>query len=248
MKFIWAANWKLYKSPQESLQTINALLDIIPTSLHSQVLVFPQNFSVGVLSTLLSKTSLLWGAQNIHHENEGAFTGENSPKVLRDLGATHALIGHSERRKLFLETNDFLARKITSAQKEKLIPVYCVGETLEERENGKTNEVLEEQLKKGLQFCDFQKPLLIAYEPVWAIGTGKVAEPKQVEEAHAFIRSSLKELTHADFADRTPILYGGSVKAENAGVLSKIKDVNGFLVGGASLKAESFNDIIKASM
>jgi triosephosphate isomerase len=248
MRFIWAANWKLFKSPQESLATINAILEVVPTQLHSQVLLFPQNFSIGALSSLLSKTSLSWGAQNIHHENEGAFTGENSPKVLKDLSATHALIGHSERRSLFGENNEFLARKVSAAQKERLIPVLCIGETLAEREAGSTNKVLAEQLKKCLQFCDFQKPLVIAYEPVWAIGTGRVAEPEQVKEAHAYIREYLKELTHKDFAEKTHILYGGSVKPENAGVLSKIPNVNGFLVGGASLKADSFNEIIKASM
>lgn len=248
MRFIWAANWKLFKSPQESLATINSLLEVVPENLHSQVLVFPQNFSIGVLSSLLSKTSLTWGAQNIHPENEGAFTGENSPKVLKELNATHALIGHSERRSLFGESNDLLARKVSAAQKERLIPVLCIGETLSEREAGATNTVLAEQLKKCLQFCDFQKPLIIAYEPVWAIGTGRVAEPEQVREAHAYIREYLKELTHKDFAEKAPILYGGSVKAENARVLSKIANVNGFLVGGASLKAESFNEIIKASL
>ncbi|MCB0348853.1 MAG: triose-phosphate isomerase, partial [Bdellovibrionales bacterium] len=240
--------WKLNKSPQESLETINELLELVPKQLHSQVLVFPQNFSVGVLASLLSKTSMTWGSQNIHPENEGAFTGENSPKILKEMGGTHALVGHSERRHLFGETNDFLARKVSSAQKERLTPVYCVGETLEEREANKTKAVLEEQLKVGLQFCDFQKPIIIAYEPVWAIGTGKVANAEQVLEAHAFIRNYLKEMTQADFAEKTPILYGGSVKADNAGVLSKIANVNGFLVGGASLKADSFHQIIQASL
>ncbi len=248
MRFIWAANWKLNKSPKESLVAINELLEQVPKNLHSQVLVFPQNFSVGVLASLLSKTSMTWGAQNIHPENEGAFTGENSPKILKEMGATHVLIGHSERRHLFAEANEFLARKVSSAQKEMLIPVLCIGETLEERESNKTKSVLEEQLKIGLQFCDFQKPVIIAYEPVWAIGTGKVAMPEQVLEAHAFIRNYLKEMTQQDFAEKTPILYGGSVKADNAEILSKVANVNGFLVGGASLQAETFNQIIQASL
>lgn len=248
MRFIWAANWKLYKSPQESVEAINALLEKVPAQYHSQVLVFPQNFSIGVLSPLLSKTSLTWGAQNIYPEAEGAFTGENSPRVLSALGATHALIGHSERRKLFLEANDLLARKISSAQKEKLIPVYCVGETLEERETNRTTEVLREQLEAGLKLCDFQKPLIIAYEPVWAIGSGKVASPEQANEAHSFIRETLKEMTQQDFAEKVPLLYGGSVKADNASTLSKMPNINGFLVGGASLQVESFYEIIQASL
>ena len=178
-----------------------------------------------------------WGAQNCFSEDKGAFTGENSPAQIKELGAGWCLVGHSERRHLFGETDEAIAKKIQRFQQLSLTPLFCVGELLNDREAGKTLEILKTQLANGLSLADKAKPLVIAYEPVWAIGTGKVAGPDQVREAHAFLR---EEVSRLGFPASVALLYGGSVKPENAKSLISIPNVDGFLVGGASLEVESF--------
>jgi len=242
---IWAANWKMNLAPKESLaflQTINAKID---DSLQKQIIVFPQNYSLGLLENIFTHSPMQWGAQNIHPENDGAFTGENSVEQLVKMGAQWVLVGHSERRKFFQETNESCSVKIAFLQSKQIKPMYCVGENIAEREAGKTDLVLEEQLKVGLSKIDPQQSFSIAYEPVWAIGTGQVASPEQVEEAHLCIRRFLADNISKELAANTPILYGGSVKAKNCEDLAKVNHVDGFLIGGASLDIDEFCQIIE---
>jgi triosephosphate isomerase len=237
-----AGNWKLYKSPQESVDFLKAFIDKIPVKNQKQVLLFPQTVSLQAVENYLVKadSDILTGAQNCYSENEGAFTGETSAKVLKEMTTDAVLIGHSERRQYFKEDNELLAKKIKAAQDNKLIPVYCIGETLEERRSEKTFDVLQTQLKVGLKHFNNTGTLIVAYEPVWAIGTGEVATPKQAQEAHVFIRRTLKEITGLP---TYKILYGGSVKVDNAKELISMPDIDGFLVGGASLNPDTFAQI-----
>ncbi len=187
-------------------------------------------------------------AQNIHWETEGAFTGEVSPIMVRELGCGYVIVGHSERRRLFHESDQAVAKKVSAALGGELKPILCVGETLQERRAGKTNAVIGRQLRTALKGLgkDAIKNLAIAYEPVWAIGTGRNAAPEQVAAVHARIRDLLRRLTKEKAAESCRILYGGSVRPDNAPELAGVPDVNGFLVGGASLKAESFLGIARA--
>lgn len=237
-----AGNWKLYKSPQESVDFLKAFIDKVPLQNQKQILLFPQIVSLQAVENYLvnADSDILTGAQNCYIENEGAFTGETSAKVLKEMTTDAVLIGHSERRQYFKEDNEFLAKKIKAAQDNKLIPVYCIGESLEERRSEKTFEVLEAQLKVGLKHFNNTGTLIVAYEPIWAIGTGEVATPKQAQEAHVFIRRTLKEITGLP---TYRILYGGSVKIENAKELITMPDIDGFLVGGASLNPDTFAQI-----
>lgn len=242
-----AGNWKLYKSPEESVEFLKAFIDKVPLKNQKQILLFPQIVSLQAVENYLVKKDLdiLTGAQNCYTENEGAFTGETSAKVLKEMTTDAVLIGHSERRQYFKEDNEFLAKKIKVVQDNKLIPVYCIGETLEERKSEKTFEVLKAQLKIGLKHFSSSGSLIVAYEPVWAIGTGEVATPKQAQEAHVFIRNTLKEIT--GFSTYR-ILYGGSVKIENAKELITMPDIDGFLVGGASLNPDTFAHICQIAL
>jgi triosephosphate isomerase len=196
--------------------------------------------SIHLSNALANKGTAKIGAQNCHFENSGAFTGEISPKALVDLGADFTLVGHSERRALFHESGDFLNQKVLSALNTGLIVVYCVGETLQERESGTTDSVIELQLDEGLKDLKDASKLIIAYEPVWAIGTGKTATPDQAQNTHAFIRKYLKNKGWD-----TPILYGGSVKPSNTSELMACPDIDGALVGGASLSSEDFYQILE---
>lgn len=244
---IWAANWKMNLSPQEGIDFLQNFVENQSTEVQKHTWFFPQNYSIGAIYKILNKTPIQWGAQNISDKQNGAFTGENSASTLKDLGATSCLIGHSERRSLFHEDNELLSSKIAYAQSLDLCPLYCIGESLEDRESNQIEKVLNEQLKIGLSKLDTNKSFAIAYEPVWAIGTGQVASLEQVEEAHAFIRQKMKEIYSEDIAHKCPILYGGSVKPENAKSLASGKNVDGFLIGGASLKIEDFCQIIEQS-
>lgn len=195
----------------------------------------------------LKGTKVFLGAQNMHYEDKGAFTGEVSPLMLRSVGCTHVILGHSERRQYFKEDDEFINKKLLSALKTGLVPVLCIGETLEEREQGKTFEVVKRQLINGLNGIDsLEDPegLLIAYEPVWAIGTGRNATPEQAQEVHAFIRENLRSLLRSEAPEGIRILYGGSVTPENIDALMAERDVDGALVGGASLDAAKFSRII----
>lgn len=247
-KMIFAANWKMYKSPKEALDYVNELLPLVSPEQQKQIILFAQNFSVPILQQVLARTSIQWGAQNIYPEFEGAFTGENSPRVLKELGATHTLIGHSERRNIFSESDEMVAKKLAVLQSLGICPVLCIGESLKEREANQTLEVLKKQLEIALGAATAGKTLVIAYEPVWAIGTGKVASPDQAQEAQAYIRKEVSRLLGEPTAKSIAILYGGSVKPDNAQELSAKPDIDGFLIGGASLKVSSFLEIIKNSV
>ena len=237
-KTICAGNWKLNKSPQETRAFLKEFL--APATLKCEMVIFPQALSCEAMANESKAKNLKWGGQNCYFENAGAFTGESSAKVLFEMGASYVLVGHSERRKIFAETDELLAKKFECVQKAGLIPMFCVGEDLAERESGKTNQIIAEQLKKGLAKADFNKPFNIAYEPVWAIGTGKVASPEQAEDAHKYLREVLKSIAGNVVAQTTSILYGGSVKADNAKTLIEKENIDGFLVGGASLDVKGF--------
>ena len=240
--FIVAGNWKLNKSPKETKSFFEVFLSSLTEAQQSAFVFFPPAVNLSVTQECLKNTKIGWGAQNIYYENSGAFTGENSPQVIKEMGATHALIGHSERRSLFNETNGLVAKKVKAAQDNGLIPLLCVGESLEERERGETLQVITTQLKEGLKWADLKQKMIVAYEPVWAIGTGQVASPQQAQEAHQSLREELENI-QKNLGDKISLLYGGSVKPDNAKTLSQQADIDGFLVGGASLKPDVFKEI-----
>lgn len=238
---IVAANWKMNLTIEEGLDLVKQVLDG-SSSDGSEIIFFPPSIALSAIGGVLKNTDYKVGIQNIHHEKSGAYTGEISAEMVKFLDVQYAIIGHSERRQYFFETDAQINGKIKSALSANLCPVVCVGESLPERESGKTNEILKKQLMSALKDIDNTSDrLVIAYEPVWAIGTGKSADLNQVYDAHNFIN----EILQSRFKNHTPILYGGSVKAENASELCEIKNVDGFLIGGASLQSESFCQIIK---
>lgn len=243
MKKIFAANWKLHKNPKETREFFSEWKQKYQTRAESEVFFFPPATNLEAASQSLEGSSIKWGAQNCYADVKGAFTGEISAQVVKDLGGHSVLLGHSERRSLFSETDEVISKKLQLVQKLGLIPVFCIGETLPEREAGRTLQILKNQLEKGLSLADKTQALIIAYEPVWAIGTGRVASTDQVREAHAEIHSLVQKL---GFPGQTPLLYGGSVKAENAKELISVPHVDGFLVGGASLEVASFLKICEA--
>ncbi len=241
MKKIFAANWKLQKTPAESADFADQFLTQVAQLgadffSNKEVFIFPQSFSLDILTKKFSSSKVLVGPQTIHFEKSGAFTGENSAELSQKMGAQLVLLGHSERRQYFHETNQNISKKIILSQSLGLLPVLCIGETLAERENNQTEQVCFQQLTESLSGVDPQKRIVIAYEPVWAIGTGKVATVEQVAEIHSKIDAKMKSLGFKDFQ----ILYGGSVKPENATQLIALPHVDGFLIGGASLEAASF--------
>ena len=239
-----AGNWKLNKTPQEAQSFFKELLDKSEAKTIPHLAFFPPAIDLFVAKEMLPSNAY-WGGQNIYSELSGAFTGENSIESLKDLGANMCLVGHSERRTLFNETDDSIAKKVRLIQELDIIPIICVGESLVQRESNKTQAVICDQVEKALKQIDIKKEFVIAYEPVWAIGTGKVATPDMAEEAHGFIKEKLEKVTSKDVADKALILYGGSVKPENAAELYSKPSVDGFLVGGASLKVDSFLGIFE---
>jgi triosephosphate isomerase len=255
-EFVIAANWKMHKTPSETVQFFRDFVPAISGDWEGwqrSVLIFPPALLGAIVAEQLRPSAsheawVLWGGQNCYCELQGAFTGENSPQLLKAMGAHSVLIGHSERRSLFGEGDELLARKFQVAQQVGLVPMLCVGEELAARESGQTLKILEAQLKTGLSRADFNKPFYIAYEPVWAIGTGRVASPEQAEEAHQAIRSQITQLGGATCAAHTPLLYGGSVKPDNAAVLAAQPNIDGFLVGGASLDSRSFLQIAQVDV
>jgi triosephosphate isomerase len=245
-----AGNWKMYKDHNEAYSLALALKERLVDVNDIQVVLCPPFTSLQAVSLAIQGSSLLLGAQDVHWEREGAFTGEVSPAMLLSLGCKYVIIGHSERRLLFHESDKIVNLKLKASLKENLIPLLCIGETLQEREKGKTEEVVENQLKGAfveLSPEDIGK-LVLAYEPVWAIGTGKTATPKQANDVHLFIRKKLEEKYSQDIAKNLTILYGGSVKPENAKDLLKEPDIDGALVGGASLDADSFEKIVRSGL
>jgi triosephosphate isomerase len=240
-KPVIAGNWKLFKTSAEAVQLVNELAGLVKNN-NVEVIVAPVFTVLKTVATALTGTSIKLAAQDCFWEEEGAFTGEVSCTMLVDAGCSHVIIGHSERRQYFGETNESVNKKIKATVKAGLVPIFCIGETLEERENNQMLKVLEQQVSEGLSgfAADELASLIIAYEPVWAIGTGKTASDSQAQEAHAFIRGVVTRLFGNPFAEQLRILYGGSVKPENIKGLIDQNDIDGALVGGASLKADSF--------
>ena len=241
-----AANWKMYKTPTEAASFAKEFVELFQNPDGVEVVIAPPYPALAELGRALVGSGVSLAAQNVHCEPNGAFTGEVSVGMLAELGCRYVILGHSERRALFRETDDFVSQKLRAAQAGGLRPILCVGETLEEREAGRTFDVLAAQLQGSLANADRARAtaLVIAYEPVWAIGTGQTATPELAQEAHAFVRSRLEQqLGRA--ADEIRILYGGSVKPENAASLLAQPDIDGGLVGGASLDPTSLCAIIR---
>jgi triosephosphate isomerase len=246
-----AGNWKMYKTLADGLALAQAVRDgVEQEKLGAEVVLVPPFVLLHGLSGVLRGGRVGLGAQNMHWEKEGAFTGEISPPMLKDAGCTHVVLGHSERRHIFGETDDGVGRKARAALDHGLVPIVCVGEQLAERESSRTFEVVERQLERGLRALtpdEVAARVVVAYEPVWAIGTGKTASPEQAQEVHEFLRRRIAA-SHGDtVAPHVRILYGGSVKPDNAAALIAQPDVDGSLVGGACLKADSFLAIIRAA-
>jgi triosephosphate isomerase len=248
-KTIIAGNWKMYKTIVEAIELANGLKREL-FSLDDQaidIVLCPAYTALTEVSEVIAESNIQLGAQDCYWEDEGAFTGEVSPEMLKDAGVKYVVIGHSERRQYFGETNILVNKKINAVLKHGLTPIVCVGETLAEREKGLTFKVLDDHIQNGLKNISAEDALKIvmAYEPVWAIGTGKTATSQQAEEAHKYIRNLLIKLYNKDVASSARIQYGGSVKPENISEIMQQPDVDGALVGGASLKIESFSEIVK---
>jgi len=250
-KTIIAGNWKMYKTISEAIELATKLKRGLYELEESviDIVICPPFTALSEVAEVIADSNIRLGAQDAFWENEGAYTGEVSCRMLKDVGCSFVIVGHSERRQFFGETDETVNKKIKAALKEGLVPIMCIGETLEERERNETFQVLAHQLKEGLKGIDGNQMLkiTIAYEPVWAIGTGRTATPQQAQEAHQSIRNELKGIYGGDVADLVRIQYGGSVKPDNIAELIKQPDIDGALVGGASLKAEAFSEIVKQS-
>ncbi len=246
---IFAGNWKMYKTLNEAQYLVNGIIKGLDNIGKKEVLVFPPAVYLRDIVGLCKGSKIEVGIQNMYFEKEGAFTGEISPAMAKDTGVRYALIGHSERRHVFHETDEDVNKKIIAALETGLEPVLCVGELLEQREAGNPENIVKDQVIKALKGIDAGKTgrIIIAYEPVWAIGTGKVATPEIAETMHKSIRDTVSKNYNQQIADSMPILYGGSVKPDNIADLYKMEDIDGVLVGGASLKIKSFLDIINLS-
>jgi triosephosphate isomerase len=245
-RLLIAGNWKMHKTVQEAVELVRELKELVSDVKDRDILVCPPFTALYAVSRELEGSNIALGAQNMFYEEKGAFTGEISPLMVKDVGCSYVILGHSERRHIFGETDELINKKVLSAVNHGLIPILCVGETLQEREEDKTKEVIERQVKEGLKGLNETSEFVIAYEPVWAIGTGKTATPELAEKVHSFIREILAEMFGKEKADSIRILYGGSVKPENAAGLMSQPNIDGSLVGGASLKAESFAKIVKS--
>jgi triosephosphate isomerase len=243
-----AANWKMHKTVDEAEEFIAALLPSVSTADGVEIAVCPPYLALQALVDSTRGSRVAVYAQNMHQNGEGAFTGEVSARMLVDAGAHGVILGHSERREHFCETDKALAAKVPAALAAGLVPILCVGETEDEREAGETERKLRHQVQEDLARLDDERldQVVIAYEPIWAIGTGKVATPEQAQEAIAFVRLLVADRSPAQ-AERTRILYGGSVKPDNAAELLALPDVDGALVGGASLDPRSFAEIVAAA-
>ena len=249
-KKIVAANWKMNMTQAESARFVKSLLTNLGEIADVEVVIVPPFTAIAKVTEALGNThNVKIGAQNMYWEKNGPFTGEISAALLRDLFVRYVVLGHSERRRLFGETDEIVNRKVRAAHEAKLRPIVCVGETLEQRDKGSVEKVLSTQLRGSLAGLSPKQlqDTVIAYEPVWAIGTGRNATPAQAQEAHAFIRRTLREMADDATAERVRIQYGGSVKPENARELMSQPDIDGALVGGASLDPRSFAQIVKAA-
>ena len=246
-KVFIAGNWKMNKTAAEAKALCEALKEsLAPLAGKVEVAVCPTFTSLATAVEVLKGSNVKVGAQNIHWAENGAFTGEISGAMLKEIGVEYVIIGHSERRQYFGETDETVNKRIKAALKYGLKPIFCIGETLEEREGNKTEAVLEQQIKGAFaDICECKMDqITIAYEPVWAIGTGKTATPEMAEETHAFIRKTIAALYNQEIADAMVIQYGGSMKPENAQALVAQADIDGGLIGGAALKADSFTALV----
>ncbi|TET72385.1 MAG: triose-phosphate isomerase [Candidatus Aminicenantes bacterium] len=245
-----AGNWKMHKTIPEAVEMVKALKEESPQLTDAELVVIPPYTMLSEVKKVIEGSTIQLGAQNIFWEEKGAFTGEVSPPMLKDAGCQYVTIGHSERRQYFGETNETVNKKIKAALAHELTPIMCIGESLEEREKGNTMDKVGTQINSGLEGLgkDEIRRIVIAYEPIWAIGTGVTATPPQAEEVHSFIRKKLTEKYGNEIASYAIILYGGSVKPANTYSILKENNINGALVGGASLEADSFIQITKEAI
>ncbi len=241
-----AGNWKMHTNLAEARELAMTVVKASRNVPDRDVMIAPPFTSLNAVAEVIKGSRVKLSSQNVCWEEKGAFTGEISPTMLKESGCVMAIVGHSERRHVFGESDEIINNRVKGAMKFDLTPVFCVGETLEQRENGKTLATLETQIHSGLKDVAIKNPdqLVIAYEPVWAIGTGKTATVEQAQEAHEFVRNLIEKLYEKSIASKIRILYGGSVNQDNVDSLMQQTDVDGALVGGASLKAESFSRII----
>ena len=246
-KKLIAGNWKMYKNPDETQTFFREFLPLVAGHTRDEIVICPPYIDLCAAVQATMGTNVAIGAQDLYWEKEGAYTGEICPRMLLDVGCTHVIVGHSERRQYFGETDDIVNFKLKAALEAGLTPILCVGEVLEEREAGLTEDVLRRQCLRAFHALSTKKAakLVVAYEPVWAIGTGKTATPQLASEAHVLIRGEAAKAFGQQFADKLRILYGGSVKPENAKALMAEEEIDGALVGGASLNPKSFAAIVK---
>lgn len=242
-----AGNWKMYMTRREATDLVEGLLTALVNVTDVEVAICPPFTALECVARLVANHHIALGGQNCYWEDKGAFTGEVSPPLLKEIGCKYCIVGHSERRQYFGETNETVRKKILALYKHRILPIVCIGETLTQREEGQTEEVILTQMHEGLHNLapDKMAATTIAYEPVWAIGTGKTATPQQAQEAHALIRAELVKMLGKDVAEEVRIQYGGSVKPDNIKALMAEPDIDGALVGGASLKVDSFSAIVK---
>jgi len=244
---VLAANWKMYKTVAETRDFLDIFLPLVNNLSEREVVIAPPFTALSAAGEIIKESKLVTlAAQNMYFEQRGGFTGEISPVMLKEFAVKWVILGHSERRHIFGEKNSLIALKVRSALENDLLPILCIGEKLEEREAGLMHEILEKQLSAGFSEIDSEEAgqIVVAYEPVWAIGTGKTATPDQAQDAHVYIRSWLTGHFGSGIAGQIRILYGGSVKPENVNELMALPDIDGTLVGGASLKPESFAQIV----
>ncbi|MCZ8090419.1 MAG: triose-phosphate isomerase [Flavobacterium sp.] len=247
-KKIVAGNWKMHKNAEETEDLLNDLIDKLPNDVEAQIIVAPTFVNLASAVDHLEFTNIAVAAQNMHQAEAGAFTGEISADMLKSIGVNTVIIGHSERRAYFNETDAILANKVSTALKHDMVVIFCFGEELKDRQDNQHFNVVENQLRDGLFHIENKdwELIVLAYEPVWAIGTGETASPEQAQEMHEFIRETVRKRYGNTIAEDVSILYGGSVKPENAGEIFSKPDVDGGLIGGAALKAEDFSKIVSA--
>ncbi len=241
-----AGNWKMYKTGVQSVDFTKKLKDMVAGVSNVDIMIAPPFTAISQVAEQTTGTPISVGAQNMHWEAEGAYTGEIAADMIQSAGCSHVIIGHSERRQYFGETDQTINRKIQAATQSDLIPVFCIGETEDQREAGQTFSVLDKQLQNGLEglFLENLRSLIVAYEPIWAIGTGKTATKEQAQEVHMHVRQWFAQAYNQEYAQGLRILYGGSVKPSNIKDLMAMPDIDGALVGGASLDPESFSQLV----
>jgi triosephosphate isomerase len=245
-----AGNWKMHKDLNESQNLISKLInELRKENVNCDIIICPPFTSLSEAAGLVKNTKVKLGAQNMHYEDKGAFTGEVSAAMLKSVGCEYVILGHSERRAIFSESDEMINKKIKKALGSGLRPIFCIGETLQQRESGTMNDVIKRQVTDGLQHVSTgeMEKIIIAYEPVWAIGTGVTATPQQAQEVHVYVRQLINNIFGDDTAEKLIIQYGGSVKPDNAAELLSQSDIDGALVGGACLEADSFLKIIKSA-